>query len=454
VAAVSKAQTRNTMSLFPGLVSTKMKSTYGVVVGKEQVVALAGARSILAVTSSPTTLEGNRPTFSIGNEPHLWRDNNNGYEMRSVMARNTAKSPNAASRICWITNAYNPSENSVGQMNREAWEEMEGDGDHWVLYDSLEAPEDARLVPREIPVVLEATRGDATWLDIEGLTKEILDPRNPPSTSRRFYYNQVTADSETWVDPKAVDATIEPQVHEWRRDPDIESDSLRVGWALVDPREPVVVFFDGGKSDDHTAMSGCRVSDGYTFALGYWARPRTLDPKAEWRAPRHEVDKRMTEVMQRFNVIALWADPSHAKDDEDDIPYWVETLNQWHRRWKDRLLPHWAVKTGDRQHSVNWDMTNPLHQSMFVPAAEEFVRAMEEGEFFHDGHPVFVRYMKNARRLPTKWGTSLWKGARGSARKIDGAVTHVGAHMLRNLVLNKGLESKEPGKAWGSWGTW
>ena len=445
VFAVALAQTKNTMKMFSVLASPQLKRDYTVVIGKEQVVGLHGEVTIEAVTSSPETREGNRPTFQIGNEPHHWKDNNAGHEMREVMDRNN-KMP--LSRILWITNAYNPSQMSVGQSNRESWENSLGEDakyvDTGVMYDSLEAPENARMVPRELAPVLEAVRGDSYWVDIEGIIGRILDSRNPTSTSRRFYFNQIGADEEAWVDPQDVDATVHPQVKAWRTDPDIETDSLRLGWTPVRPQDEVVVFFDGGKSDDHTAISGCRVSDGYTFGIGFWGRPKTHDARLPWFAPRADVDERMVEAHERFNVIALWADPSHAKDDEDDSPYWDGLLDEWHRRWKDELK-FWAVKTGDGVHSVKWDMTSPVRQGHFVEAAQEFVRDMQEHSFQHCGHPMWIRYMKNAKRIMSSHGVTLWKGSRGSKRKIDGAVTHVGARMMRKMILNRAEEQKPRG---------
>ena len=457
VMAVSKDQTKNTMRMFAVLASEKLKSDYNVVIGKEQMTALRGQRLAEAVTSSPETREGNRPTFQIGGEPHHWRDNNSGHDMRGVMDRNL-KQP--ASRILWITNAYNPAEESVGQANREGYEldvvtqvKASRMGIPEIMYDTLEAPENARVIPREIIPVLLAVRGDSVWVNVEDIKAKMLDSRNSVITSRRFYFNQIGADEESWVDPKDVDATIDPQVKAWRRDPDIDLSApdaaLKVGWAPVKKDDPIVMFLDGGKTDDHTAISGYRLSDGYLFAIGHWGRPSNLDDREPWFAPRTEVDERVQAAMDRFTVVAFWADPSHARDDETDVAYWDDLIDSWHRRYKDRLLL-WAVRTGTGQHSVRWDMTSPAHQQTFVQGAEAFQQAMREREVKHDGNAMFVRYMKNAKSYQTKYGTSLWKGSRGSKRKIDGAVTHVGARMLGGLFLNREeREQKKAGYVWG-----
>ncbi len=67
-AAVAKEQTRNTMTLFPGMLSRRAIEEYEIDLGKEIIYAHHGRRRIEAVTSSPRTLEGGRPTFVLKNE--------------------------------------------------------------------------------------------------------------------------------------------------------------------------------------------------------------------------------------------------------------------------------------------------------------------------------------------------------------------------------------------------
>lgn len=476
IAAVSKDQTRNTMTIFPSLFTKACRDEHGIDLGKEVIYAYHGARRIEAVTSSPRALEGGRPTFVVKNETHHWLANNEGHDMADVIERNATKSKGGAARSLSITNAYEPSEDSVAQREREAWEAEES-GEAiatGVMYDSLEAPADARLRPvvyddngrkREpsdeeviayLTAVVEAVRGDASWLDVESIVKSILDGKRAPSTSRRFWFNQVVAAEDAWVDPAAVDAGISELAKSARRD---TSDVLRAGW-LVHEQEEVVIFFDGSKSDDDTALVGCRLSDGYVFTLGHWYRPPGEAGKG-WRVPRGDVDQRVCEVMGRFNVVAFWADPSHAKEDDDATSYWAGMIDDWHRRYKDRLQV-WSLKTGNQMHSILWDMTSPERHRQFVEAAERFVEEMEtlddveefKPAFTHDGNPALMRHLKNARRNPsTRWGVSLMKDGRESSRKIDLAVCAVGARMLRRVVLNRGLEEEKvtTGAVWGAW---
>lgn len=493
IAAVSLKQTKNTMLLFQGLFTDACKAEHSIDLGKETIYAYGGQKQIEAVTSSPRSLEGNRPTLVIKNETHHWRENNEGLAMADAIERNATKAKGGAARALSITNAYQPSEESVAQNEREAYEFAEagaGAAAVGLMYDSLEAPGAARLVPkldeefeaelnpeekdvlvrRYLTRVLEKVRGDAWWLDIPSLINSILNPnkQNSASRSRRFWFNQITAAEDAWVDPLAVDAAILPLAREARDAADsTSSDTLRAGW-LVLPDDPVVMFFDGSKSDDATALVGCRLSDSYIFTIGVWQKPKGKRGET-WLAPRGEVSKRVEEAMIRFNVVAFWADPSHAKDDTDDSTYWSGEIDKWMRtykvddpegRWRALDPLYWPVKSGLRTHAVNFDMSAPQRQEMFVQAAEEFVADIETVDdiedyapsFAIDGHPALVSHFKNAIRYPhPAGGVSLMKENRESLRKIDLAVAAVGSRMLRKVVLNiaKPAEEEVVAEIWG-----
>jgi hypothetical protein len=481
VAAVSKEQTINTMSIFPSLFSEACKKSHGITkqsLGKEIIYAHGGRRRIRAVTSNPRSLEGGRATFVVRNETHHWLESNNGHEMASVIGRNASKSKGGRSRALSITNAYEPSENSFAQIQREAWEaeQAEMSIDTHVLYDSLEIPGHIGTLPPKkneddpppdeaeirawLTIVLTAVRGDAWWLDIPTLQDSILSKENTPAKSRRFWFNQISAAEDAWINPSAPAAGIHPLAKSEREkiasaDPFAH---LVAGW-IVGPKEPIVAFFDGSKSDDSTVIVGCRLTDGYTFVIGLWAKP-TGELIKGWRVNRAQVDYRVDEMMERFNVVAFWADPSHALDD-DGTRYWDGIIDGWHQRYNDRFQL-WSIKTGNKQHSVMWDMTSPERLSMFVTAAEmthDEIEMRDEATgawappWLHDGHPALMKHWINTRRWPTllvggRTGISVHKESRESAKKIDLTVGTIGAHMLRRLMNNVGYE---PPKKRGGW---
>lgn len=495
VAAVSKDQTRNTMTLFPSMITPQLMREHNMTkldIGKEIIYAHRGARRIEAVTSSPRALEGGRPTFVVRNETHHWIETNDGHAMNEVIERNATKSAGGQARGLSITNAYDPSENSVAQVQREGWEaELEEDAiSTGVLYDSVESPDMISMRPPEakdwkteakspeerkyreaciiawLSAIVRAVRGDAVWLDVESIVMAIVRRRDrngkavPPSVARRFWFNAIVAAEDRWADPGAVTAGIDPLLR-YSRQAERDKDQLRLGW-MVDPQDPIVIFFDGSKSDDATGLMGVRLSDGYTFTLGVWAKPAGEGGKG-WLSPREDVDARVHEVFERFNVVAFWADPSHTLDD-DSTRYWDGYIDKWHRKYKDQLQPEtWSVKSGVAVHSIMWDMAAKTRSEQFAVAAE-LVRAElhhkdPEGEyapsFTHDGHPALMAHLRNAReyKFEATGGAqliSIRKNQRESNHKIDLAACLIGAHMLRRVVLNVGLEEEEDGGWFGS----
>lgn len=435
VLAVTQEQTKNTMRLFPRLFTDDSKAEFRLAIGKEQIYALGDQRFLQALTSNPAPLEGSRPTFTLANETHHWRRNNNGIEMYEVLARNAAKSEEGVNgRLLQLSNAYEPGIDSVLERTRLAYEAALSRPDEILLsglmYDSLEAGPEAPLIdednPNVIVDVLESVRGDSVWLNLKRLRKQVEDPRIPPSQSRRFWYNQIVASEESWADPQ-----------QW--------DRLAQRTHPLAPRDEIALFFDGSKSDDATALVACRIADGKLFTMGLWQAP----PKArrgEWVSPRADVNLRVREIVKTYRVVAFFADPSHTREDGTLDRFWTPIIDEWHRDFGPSLLV-WAQPT---KHAVSFDMSNAHGEgAKFVAAAERFTEDVENGDLLHDGHPELARHVKNARRFPTRHGVSLMKDGPESPRKIDLAVCAVGARMVRTQVLN--LATKRRGPQGGVW---
>jgi phage terminase large subunit-like protein len=435
VAATSKDQTRNTMTLFPALFQPHCTDQHSIDMGKEIIYAHQGARRIEAVTSSPRSLEGGRPTFTIANETQHWLKSNEGHEMWQVVQRNAMKAPDGSSRVMALTNAYDPSEDSIAQRRREGWEKTQA-GKHidvGIMYDTVEAPPEAPLTAEDAAAVIKAVRGDSWWVDPESYANYILDPDTSPSLARRFGYNQVTAAEDAWLDPNWIQATIAD--------------------LPTTPADEWVAFFDGSKSDDATALVACRLADGHVATVFIEERPKAAPDG--WQVDRFKVDGLVRQWIDDHNVVAFFADPSHALDDEG-FGYWDAVCDGWHRDFGDDM-ELWPVQSGPNRHSIIWDMASPSNHKVFVQHAVAFVEDMEHtadgtvtsperGMITHDGHPLLHQHLRNARRYPTKFGVSLMKENRSSARKIDAAVCAVGARMVRRMVLNKGRGQKRTGR--------
>lgn len=425
-AAVAQKQTKNTMNLLPGLLTPECRDHYQVSPAKQVMYAMGATRTFEAITSSPETLEGARSTFTLKNETQHWLETNSGLEMDDVIERNATKSPGGASRTGAITNAFEQGMDSVAERARDAYEASEVAGKAAsvrLLYDSLEAHPDAPLTMDEAPSVIESVRGDSVWLDIPSIVDSIADTRNPPSRSRRFWYNQVRAAEDAWVNPRWWDACAQPG-------------------QLVLPGERVVLFFDGSKSDDTTGLVGCRLSDGLVWRVGCWW-PTEQVPLID----RQDVDAAVEAAFDTWAVVAFFGDPSHALDDEAES-YWDNQLDVWHGRYARKLLLH-ANPGGDRQHSIMWDMSSHTHAREFTLAAQQTAAEIEHGQLVHDGDKLLRQHVFNSRKRTNKWGTSLGKASRDSKRKVDLAVCVVGARMVRRLVINKGAKERQrSGNVW------
>jgi hypothetical protein len=82
--------------------------------------------------------------------------------------------------------------------------------------------------------------------------ERIWSPRSKPDDSKRKYLNWPTAAEDAWVAPE-----------EWNRD-------ARRPRRRRDHGADIVMFFDGSKSRDATALIGCDVDSGHVFTLGVW----------------------------------------------------------------------------------------------------------------------------------------------------------------------------------------
>jgi hypothetical protein len=436
VVAVSQEQTKNTFKLYPSLISPEARRKYGIQIGRQNVWGMGDSRQIEAVTASPLAIEGGRPTLTVRAETQNWNSSNGGHDMAGAMEGNAAKSEGGQARMLDICNAYRPGEDSVGERVREAWEATQGSEDaaptamaFGLLYDSLEAPPDAPLTREAAPEVVRSIAGDSVWLDTRPngrIVKSILNPANPPSESRRKWYNQITATEDAWLTPQEFDQLADPQT--------------------VDPGDRVFIFGDGSKSDDATALLGVRESDGYLFTIGVWQKP----PRSEgWTVDRMDVDRRFREAMTLWTVVGAWFDPSDARDDETGERFWEPILDGWHRDFGD-VLEFWAVEKGDARHAITWDMRNPRRLQTFTEHAERFVTDVRERDLIHDGAERLKQHAKNARRRPNRYGIGLGKEHRESARKIDAAVCAVGARMMWRLwaARPKTEQREHSGEVW------
>lgn len=438
IAATTEAQTENTMRMVRAFLpkGSRIRSDFGLDVGQERVNAEATSGKLHILTGSASSAEGGEFTFAVGDEPEHWTPARNGQEFASTLADNLAKS---GSRMLETCNSWEPGAGSVAEESFDSWvaqEEGRTRGDSKILYDARVAPPNTVLhddpvdcsdgkdcahkadEPHRVEVglteALKLVYGDCWWANIGAIKERVWDLQSTEADSRRKYLNQPVADERAWVTPQEWAALADPT-------------------RVVTDDEEVVLFFDGSKSRDATALVGCCMSDGYVFAVDVWEP----DPKhtTEDVVPVHEVDSRVQWAFEKYNVVAFFA----------DVQEWQGFVKvTWPERYGSKLRV--MASPSSREPSwIAWDMRS--HAYEFAEAAETCHAEIMQGHFKHDGDPRIARHVGNARRYPIRGRVSISKESPDSPRKVDAAVCVIGARMVRRIALGKSPSRPRTGQA-------
>lgn len=413
VAAVSRDQTRNTMTLFSSLMSKAFIAEYNIEPTIEIIRARGGKVRLEAVTSNYRTLEGGRSTFVLMNETHHWVRGNGGIQMFETVDGNVTKGNKrkGKSRYLAITNAYLPGEDSVAERMREAYEKsIEGRAaDVRVMYDSLEAHEKTPLDPEILPDVIAMIRGDAVWLDTADILASILNTAISPARSRRMWLNQVVAEE---------DAVYEKADWTALRDPDLE----------LAPDDEIFLGFDGGKTDDATALVAIRLSDRAIFPLLIEEKPD--GPRGDgWEVDAQKFDSAVHEAFKSYAVLGFYA----------DVALWESYITSWAEHYAEGL----AIKSTNGRNAIAWDMRGSQQRS--TRAHEELMRAILDKRLRHNGDPVLQRHVLAARRATNNWGLSFRKESPDSPKKVDGYAALMLAYTALTDYLSRGKKPKRRG---------
>jgi hypothetical protein len=406
-AAVSRDQTRNTFTLFPGLMTDHFIATYNISPGIELIRAHNGRQRLEAVTSSFRALEGGRSTFVVLNETHHWIRGNNGDKMYETIDGNATKG--IANRYLAITNAFIPGEESVAETMRFAYEKiLEGRAaDIGFVYDSLEADPRVPLAGPLLPLALERIRGDSIWLDVDTIMQSIADTSIPQSRSRRMWLNQIVAEEEALHGPETWDPLRKDDEH-------------------FTPGDEIALGFDGGKTDDSTALVAIRVRDAFADLIGIWEKPD--GPQGDgWEIDKEKVDRAVQDTFRTYTVVGFYA----------DVNLWESYVSKWAEEHGESLI----VKAPGRN-AVAWDMRSSLQR--VTRAHERLMRAIFDRVISHNGNRTFRRHVLNARRRENNYGVSFGKESKDSPRKVDAYAALMLAHEAMNDYRTGAKKTQKP----------
>jgi hypothetical protein len=401
IAATSEAQTDNTMDLvIEMLLNGEARENYWLDIGKTRILCNGG--KLEPVTAGSTSREGNRPTFVVLDETHLWVKSNHGDKLAAVIRRNLGK---FSGRSVETTNAPAPGEQSVAELSLQAAEE----GRPGLLVDYRKAPDEAPAkvdkrdedYEEQLEKRREALRyayGDSRWVDLQRIEEEMDDPATTEADARRFYFNQIVRGNTQWLDPER-----------WKL---IE---LNVPFEEISPKDRIALGFDGSINDDTTALIGCRLSDGHIFTIHIWAKP---EGARDWEVPFADVDMKVRKILEDYRVVWMYADPAHYQD----------IIGRWALDFEDTIFEYWTNRAG-----------------VMSRAIERFETAVNHKLITHDLDPMLTAHALNAQyEEKPGYGKLLKKEFRGSSRKIDGIMAAVLALEARADAIEDGRDSEGP----------
>lgn len=351
-------------------------------------------------TASSAAKDGGKETFAVFDETHLYTLPDLR-RMHEVVRRNLRKRREAEPWGLETSTMYQPGLDSVAEKTHEYHKAIvEGRvKEPGLLFDHRQAPDGTDLSDRdELLAGLRAAYGPAAeWMDLDGIIAEIWDPQSDPADSRRYWLNQPTVAEDQLVSPR-----------EW---------ALCASDDRLSDGDDVTLGFDGGKTDDATALVAMRLSDRLVQPIGIWERPAGRAGDG-WEIDRRMVDDMVDNTFDRFNVVGFFA----------DVSLWETYIEEWSERYGAGLV----VQASSRS-PVGWDMRNRLQ--VLTLATESVVALITDAKLRHVNDPALTRHVLNARRRPNRWGVSFAKESRESPRKVDGFAAMQLADMARQAVL-------------------
>lgn len=406
-AGVSKAQTDNTMDMIPTILNNRVRAEYKLDVQKEIVYAAGGRRKLMQLGSNWAALQGNRATYVVMNEGQHWYPSQGGPKLYDVLKNNVLKT---RGHFIMITNAYEPGEDSMHERIRleqeRVWAGM-AEESGW-LYMSREAHPKAPIDPEWLPHLLRPIYGDATWQieQLDTIAKEVLDGATPASQVRRMFLNQIVASEDAFFDQAEWDGARAEGTYGTEAD--------------LKPGDEIVLGFDGGKTDDATALVALRIKDKLIVPLLVEQKPD--GPFGEgWEVNRHLVDEEVRRAFHTYKVRAFFA----------DVNLWESYIAQWAEDFREHLL----VKASPNS-TVGWDMRGSKER---VATMWNLYRAsIVDGRLKHNGDKVLRVHALNAKRGHNGKGLIARKENPESPRKIDVMVASYVAFAALQALLENG----------------
>lgn len=343
---------------------------------------------IRACTSGAASKDGGLETHVVADETHLYvlPELRNMY---ATTARNMGKRYDADAWLHQTSTAYRPGEQSVFETTLTLW--RKGDLPESVYVNHREATGKIDLddKDRTIRQLREVYGPAAEWIDMDRKYRDMRDLRICPDeeTAARYFLNRPMSSKDAWIPDDVVKRQIRAEA--------------------VDPGVRITLGFDGSLNDDATVLIGCRVSDGFIFPVGIWAKPS--GPEGNWwEVPRSDVLSTIREAFGRYDVVRMYADPHEWRSDIDALQ----------EEFGERVSP-WATS----------------RDTAMGPALDRLRTDLMNGVAWHSGDPTVVEHFSNAYVRTRGIHRLVRKEHAKSDRKIDSVIGATLAYEARADVL-------------------
>jgi len=354
------------------------------------------------VTSSALSRLGNPIIFALQDETGLY---NTANKLRRVSETQRRGAAGMGGRSMETTNAWDPSEDSVAQTTSEAKARD-------IFRYHPQAPKTLsygnKRDRRKIHTIVYAGSAHVDLDAIEAETAELME--KDPAQAERFFGNRPVAGSASWLDGAKWAAKAQPQ--------------------RVRPMTRIVLGFDGSDMDDWTAIRA-ETMDGYQFTPLYGPddMPTIWNPADyDGQVPRAEVRAAMDQLMNRYDVVRLYADP----------PYWETEVDEWVDKYGEERVIRWYTRRVIQMHSAAERLKTDVTK-----------RNSDGAAFTHDGCEITEAHVANTRAAARPSDRYVLRKA-SPTQKIDATVSSILAHEALGDVIAAGLAERVESYYYGS----
>ena len=357
---------------------------------------------VRACTAGSASKDGGKETHVVADETHLYvlRELKSMY---ATVARNLGKRKIAQPWLHQTSTAYRPGEMSVFEDTLTMWRKGELSSRVFVNHREAQGKIDLDDKERTMRQLVYVYGGSAPWQDLDRKYAERNDPRIYEDSEQfiRYALNRPQSGKDAWIAKDVVERQARAEV--------------------VEPGTEIALGFDGSLRDDATVLVASRMSDGFLFPVGIWAKPS--GPEGQWwEVPRSDVLATIRETFARYTVSRLYADPHEWRSD-------IEAL---------------AAELGEER-VVGWE----TRRDVAMAAALDRLRTdlmqggpVEDGRaygaVFHSGDKTLMEHFGNAY-VRRKGGHRLVRKEHDqSQRKIDSVVGAALAYEARADAIAAG----------------